>query len=99
MLNNIPQTGPHGAGFSNMLFAPDNATIVEFGLKPQLNRAYGHLAASLGLDHWLVPQIAANHQDSYRIEDEHVALLIRLLRHILASKGMSKYIIDDKDEL
>ena len=86
--------GPHGAGFSNILFAQQNASVVEFMLKPQLNRAYGHLAASIGLDHWLVPEIATNHQDIYRLNEKNVGALVRLLTHILRTKGLGHFLVD-----
>ena len=49
--------GGHGAGLTNMLFAPPGATIIEFGMKPHVDRCYGFMALALGLDYWLLPQV------------------------------------------
>ena len=77
---------------SNMLFAPDNASIVEFGLKPQISRMFGHMAEALGLDYWLVPRISCFKHEHYRLTDEGIAHVVALLRHLLLKKGLDGYI-------
>jgi hypothetical protein len=77
-----------------MIFAPDDASVVEFQLEPQLNRAYGHLAYALGLDHWLVPQIRANHRGFYSLDEKNIDALMQLLRHILTKKGYKDRLLD-----
>ena len=76
-------SGPHGAGLSNMIFARDNATIVEFALRPQVNRAFGHMAMALGHEYWMVPQVAAFHTGGYSFGEDEVKAVIRLLRHLI----------------
>ena len=53
----LPATGPHGAGLANMVFAPRNATIAEFTMSPHCNRCFGYMAAALGLDYWVIPEV------------------------------------------
>ncbi len=48
--------GGHGAGLSNMLFSND-ASVMEFAMDPHVDRCYGYMAMSLGLDYWLIPQV------------------------------------------
>jgi hypothetical protein len=75
-----------------MLFAPSNASVVEFGLAPQLNRAFGHMAEALSLDHWIVPNVSAFVYDHYVLSDANIAEIIRLLRFLLEKKGLTSYI-------
>jgi hypothetical protein len=50
------------------------------------------------MDHWLIPQLSANHQGPYVVTKDNAAALIRLLRHIMETKGLTAYIAD-RDEL
>ena len=50
-------TGPHGAGLTNMLFAPKDVSLIEFSMTPHVNRCFGYMAMSLDIDYWLVPQV------------------------------------------
>ena len=68
---------------TNAIYAPSNATVIEFGMEPHVDRCYGYLAYSLGLEYWLVPQVSANYHMQYIMNDENVAVVIALLRHVL----------------
>jgi len=47
--------GPHGAGFTNMLFAPKGATLYEFMPVYDPNVCYWHLAEMLGHSYFMIP--------------------------------------------
>ena len=70
-----------------MLFAPRNATIIEFPLKPHTDRCYGYMALALGHSYWLVPQITSHMFSNYVMDEVKVGLVVRLLRHVIDSKG------------
>ena len=40
-----------------MVFAPHNTTVIEFGLTPHIDRSFGFMAAALGFDYWVLPQV------------------------------------------
>ena len=77
-----------------MLFAPRNASVVEFGLKPHVDRCFGHMALALGLDYWLVPQVSAFIFANYTLNEDSVDAVMRLLRHIAETKGLHHLLKD-----
>ncbi len=56
-INYFDLSGPHGAGLANIMFAPDDVSVVEFPMKPHCNRCFGYLAAAFGFDYWVVPEV------------------------------------------
>ena len=80
-----------------MLFMPQNGTVIEFPLKPHIDRCFGYMALALGLDYWLVPQISSLFHENYVMDDEKAKSVVRLLRHILVAKGLS-HLIQSHDE-
>jgi capsular polysaccharide biosynthesis protein len=44
--------GPHGAGFSNMIFSPNNTKILEFIPNTEPNMVYYNVASMLGFDYY-----------------------------------------------
>ena len=79
-------SGPHGAGLSNMIFAPRDASIIEFPLRPQVIRCFGHMAMALGLDYWIVPQINAVYNGNYTMDPAKAEHVVRLVRHLMERK-------------
>ena len=59
--------GPHGAGLTNMLFAPRNIHIVEFMPLESPNVCYWHLSEVLGNKHFVIPFLTVNTQ--FTIDD------------------------------
>jgi capsular polysaccharide biosynthesis protein len=47
--------GVHGAGLTNLLFAPDDSMLIEIGGSPTTNNHYARDAINLGLDYFYVP--------------------------------------------
>ena len=90
--------GPHGAGLSNMIFAPQNASVLEFSMKPHCNRCFGFMAMALGMDYWLVPQVSCFYHLRYEMDSGKAAAVMRLLRHVLEAKGLG-HLIRQRDEL
>jgi hypothetical protein len=46
---------PHGAGLTNMLFSPNNITIIEIMNKDDPNVCYWHLSQTLQNNHYIIP--------------------------------------------
>ena len=79
--------GGHGAGLTNMLFAPQNASVIEFGLNPQVDRSYGYMAMALGLDYWVLTQISTHLLHKYRIDQPKVEIVVRLVTQLLERRA------------
>ena len=91
-------TGPHGAGLTNLIFAPRNASVIEFAMKPHCNRCFGYMAAALDMDYWLVPQLHATYRTSYTLDPGKIAAVLRVVAHVLELKGLG-HIMTRRDEL
>ena len=81
-----------------MLFAPRDASVIEFPTVPNLNRCFGYMARALGLDYWMVPQVRARFAAKYEFNSENVAAVVRLVRHILTTRGLDR-LLQHRDEL
>jgi hypothetical protein len=79
-----------------MIFAPRNATVIEFAMKPHSNRCFGYMAMALGMDYWLVPQISAFYHLRYTANNSNVAAVVNLLRHVLKLNKSSN---ENQDEI
>ena len=77
---------------TNMLFMPQNGTVIEFPLKPHIDRCFGYMALALGLDYWLVPQVTSILFERYTMDDEKAKSVVRLLRHVLVARGLGHLI-------
>ena len=91
--------GGHGAGLTNIIFAPRTATVIEFPLKPHVNRCFGYLATALGQDYWVVPQVTAFYHLHYTMDQSKADAVVRLVKHVLESKGLGSMIQGHTDEL
>ena len=95
---NCPPLGPHGAGFTNSMFMARGTSVIEFAMKPMVNRTYGWLAVMFDQDYWMCPQIATNYHLKYTVDDEQVAAAVRLLKHVIETKGLTDLLVNH-DEL
>ena len=75
---------------TNMLFAPRNATVIEFPLNPHTDRCYGYMAMALGLEYWTVPQVSAYYLDDYQMDAEKAHIVVQLLQYILKTRERSE---------
>ena len=87
--------GPHGAGLSNMLYAPKDASVIEFPMKPHCNRCFGYMAMGLELDYWMVPQVTCNYHLNYEMNQGRIDAIIRALHHVIQKKGLGHLISSD----
>ena len=89
--------GGHGAGLTNMLFAPQNASVIEFGLNPHIDRCFGYMAMALGLDYWVLPQISTHLYLRYTMDEGKAEAAVRLVRH-LERKGLIDHSNDENHD-
>ncbi len=86
--------GPHGAGLTNMLVASANTTVAEFVMAPHCNRCFGFEAAALGLDYWVLPEVACFYHLKYDMTTEKAVEVLKTIAHILQTKGLSHLIVN-----
>ena len=98
VFNLFAHSGGHGAGMTNMLFAPAGATVVELPLNPHIDRSFGYMALALGLDYWVVPEISASYLYKYIVDQRGADAFKKTLRHIITSKGLQELLVP-RDEL
>ena len=75
-----------------MIFAPRDASVIEFAMQPHTNRGYGFLSMALGLDYWLVPQLSSHYNWKYTADEENAEAVADVLRHVLKTKGLGEMI-------
>ena len=76
-LTDLTGTGPHGAGMTNILFAPRGASVVELYMDPNCNRVYGFMSMVLGLDYWVLPQVSTHFFGDYMMDKTNVGAAVR----------------------
>jgi len=83
--------GPHGAGLTNMVFAQDNVSVVEFPMAPQANRCFGYIAATFQIDYWIVPEVTCFYHLKYTMTKKKAIATLKVIRKILKEKGLAHY--------
>jgi hypothetical protein len=78
------------------LFLPQNASFIEFGLTPLVDRSFGYMAMALGLDYWMVPQVTSFLFGHYGMDEARAQAVVELLRHVLHHQGLEGLIKDGK---
>eukprot|EP00038_Savillea_parva_P027749 m.61258 g.61258 ORF g.61258 m.61258 type:complete len:795 (+) comp8013_c1_seq1:131-2515(+) len=81
--------GAHGAGLVNMVYAPDNATVIEFPMSPQCNRCFGYMATALQQDYWIVPEVSTFYHLKYKMTRSKMKAVLNVLKAVLDEKGLS----------
>ena len=71
-----------------MVFAPRNASVIEFPLLPNSNRCFGYMAMALGLDYWVVPELWSFYHLRYDATAERVAAAVGTLKHVITVRGL-----------
>eukprot|EP00039_Didymoeca_costata_P026694 m.16421 g.16421 ORF g.16421 m.16421 type:complete len:782 (+) comp5696_c0_seq2:137-2482(+) len=89
--------GPHGAGLINMIYAPDDASIIEFPMKPQCNRCFGFVAMALELDYWVVPEVSAFYHLKYTMTKEKAKTVMDTVIAVAKEKNIKPE--ENHDEL
>ena len=74
-----------------MLFAPSNASVIEFEHTPHVDRVFASIAMGLGLDYWLVPQLSATLRGNYTMDGSKAAAVVRLVQHLVETKDMLRH--------
>lgn len=79
--------GPHGAGLVNMVYAPNDVSVIEFPMKPQCNRCFGYIAMALSLDYWIVPEVNCFYHLKYQMSKKKATAVMDVVEHIMEKKG------------
>ena len=87
--------GGHGAGMTNMLFAPPSASVIELPLRPHVDRCYGFVALALGLDYWLLPEVHSFYHLNYTVTIESARSIVSLVSQILSSEVRKMNIVTE----
>ena len=74
--------GLHGAGLTNLLFAPDGCTVIEIGGVPVTNNNFARAAQAFGFRHIYVPSTL--HDDGLKPDLDALVLALRHLHTDLA---------------
>ena len=82
--------GPHGAGLTNMLFCPDNTTIVEFPLKPNCNRCFEYMAKALSFQYVQIPEIQSYYYEKYSPSIADFDAVMRVLDSQLQMRSLPR---------
>ena len=69
--------GPHGAGFSNLLFAPEGTKVLEISNLEKVKDTYFLLTKSLGQQHVPVIGGKGNRNEWFRVDPESVEAALR----------------------
>ena len=56
-------------------------------MRPHVDRCYAYIAAALGQDYWLVPQVSAFYFFNSKMSQEKADLVVRLIKHIISKRG------------
>ncbi len=75
------------------MFAPRTAAVVEFSMRPHVDRCYAYIAAALGQDYWLVPQVSAFYHLPYTLDESNVDAVMRVVDHLFRKRN-----VDDESE-
>ena len=78
-----------------MLFAPRNASVIEFPLNPHHNRCFGFMAMALDLDYWVVPQVSTSYMQHYTMTDDRAEHVVTLVQHLIETKGLTHILRKD----
>ena len=89
---------PHGAGLTNMLWAKNGTTVIEFPLNPPVNHNMPMLALMCDHDHYFLTDLYSTFMGTFVVDDESVAGLVKLLTHVIKKRGLTHLLLDH-DEL
>ena len=89
--------GGHGAGLTNMIYAPDNVSVVEFPMTPQCNRCFGYIAAAFQYDYWIVPEVTCFYHLKYTMTKRKAMAVLKVIKKILEEKGLEHLMSDSFD--
>ncbi|KAH3762654.1 DUF563 domain-containing protein [Pelomyxa schiedti] len=88
--NAVVIVGPHGAGFTNMMWAPPGATVILFPMEPVSDVCFGHMAAALGHDYIEVPQLTSYYYGHYKNVDwAKIQAVLDTVLNALSAKGLT----------
>ena len=89
---------PHGAGLTNMMWARNGTSVIEFPLNPPVNHNMGMLAMMCSHDHYYLAELYSTFMGTFVVDDESVKGLVRLLAHVIEKRGL-QHLLVDRDEL
>eukprot|EP00899_Mesostigma_viride_P006057 jgi/Mesvir1/15452/Mv06632-RA.1 len=72
--------GVHGAGLANMVVCQEGTPIVELPRLPMHGNYFAHMAAALGLDYWVSPDLHSWHNTGLTVTEERATALVHALQ-------------------
>ena len=81
-----------------MIYTQKEAAVIEFPMEPHVNRCFGHMAAALGLDYFVVPEVTAFYHQQYTMDEIKAKHVIATLRHVIEHKGLH-HLLPQREEL
>eukprot|EP00047_Mylnosiga_fluctuans_P023865 m.147507 g.147507 ORF g.147507 m.147507 type:complete len:760 (-) comp9708_c1_seq6:66-2345(-) len=90
---------PHGAGLANTVACKRNTTLIMYPMRPHVDNTFGHMAAALGLEMWIAPDITSYYYGSYTLLTPASANnVLRAVATSLEEKGLpivEQVVLDD----
>ena len=78
-------TGPHGAGLTNVVYAP-RAALVELPMDPHTNVCFNYMATALQHDYYVVPEVACFYHRKYKMDSLKADAVVRTVVAALAKQ-------------
>lgn len=72
--------GPHGAGLTNMLWAPRGACVIIFPMRPESDICFAHMAMALGHRYIEIPSINSYYYGDYHFTMESLSSVSKAVR-------------------
>lgn len=80
--------GAHGAGLTNMLWAPNDVSIVEFPMTPNCDVCYGYMAMALSMDFWVVPEVTTFYHLKYQMTEKKSQATLAVVKEIIKERNL-----------
>ena len=89
MRNAAVVVGPHGAALTNIVWAPEDATLVVMPMKPESDVCFAATASAIGADYVEVSSMTAHYFGDYHTTETNVADVVEVVQRIVSEKGLN----------
>ena len=81
-----------------MIFSEEGTTVIEFAMRPHVNRCFGFMSMALNMDYWLLPHISSSYASFYQVDAGGIDAMLRLVRQVIHRRRLQG-ILRDRTEL